>query len=270
MMITLWFSASQQKGAVEMRVAAVYDIHGNLPALEAVLRAIEQIKVDIVVVGGDVVAGPLPNETLQLLQSITIPTYFIRGNAESELLRVLAGEEPGGLSERADEEAHWLAKTLTPEHKQFVASWPATVTLEVAGLGKVLFCHATPHSDIQVFTRLTPEEKLAPLFKGTNASLVVCGHTHMQFERTVGGLHIVNAGSVGMPFGQTGADWLLLDGEIVLQHADYDFVQAAERIRQSNYPHAEAFASNNVLQSPSEAQALEMLTQLEARQAGKV
>jgi len=251
-----------------MRVAAVYDIHGNLPALEAVLPAIERIKVDAVVVGGDVVAGPLPNETLQLLQSITIPIHFIRGNAESELLRVLAGEEPGGLSERADEEARWLANVLTSEHKQFIASWPATVKLEVSGRGQVLFCHATPYSDIQVFTHLTPDEKIVSLFANTESSLVVCGHTHMQFERTIGNVHVVNAGSVGMPFGRTGADWLLLDDEIALQHTSYDLAQAAELIRQSHYPHAEAFASNNILQSPSEAQALEMLSQLEARQAG--
>lgn len=250
-----------------MRIAALYDIHGNLPALEAVLQEIKREAVDCIVVGGDVVAGPLPNETLQLLQRITLPTHFIRGNAESELLRYLAGKDPGGLSERANEEARWLAKTLTPEHKKWVASWPATVKLEVAGWGEVLFCHATPRSDIQVFTRLTPEEKLMPLFRDTNVTLVVCGHTHMQFERTVGDTRVVNAGSVGMPFGQTGADWLLLDDEIVLQHTNYDLAQAAEQIRQSGYPHGEAFAGNNVLQSPSEAQALEMLSQLEARQA---
>jgi putative phosphoesterase len=253
-----------------MRVAAVYDIHGNLPALEAVLQDIKREAVDCVVVGGDVVAGPLPNETLQLLQSITIPTYFIRGNAESELLRCMDGEEPGGLSERADEEARWLAKTLTPEHKQFVANWPATVTLEAAGLGQVLFCHATPTSDILVFTHQTPAEKLLPWFAGAIAGLVICGHTHMQFDRTVGNVCVVNAGSVGMPFGRTGADWLLLDSEIALQHTKYDLAQAAEQIRQSDYPHAEAFASNNVLQSPSETQALAMLTQLEAIQAGEV
>ena len=252
-----------------MRVAAVYDIHGNLPALEAVLKDVKHQAVDCVVVGGDVIAGPLPNETLQLLQSITLPTHFIRGNAESELLRCLAGEEPGGLSPVADEEARWLAKALTPENKQFVATWPATVTLQVEGWGLVLFCHATLGSDIQVFTRQTLEAKLLPWFEGINASFVVCGHTHMQFDRMVGGVRVVNAGSVGMPFGHTGADWLLLDGEIAFQYTKYDLVQAAHQIRQSNYHTAEAFASNNVLQAPSEAQALEMLMQLEAKQAGE-
>lgn len=251
-----------------MRVATLYDIHGNLPALEAVLHEIEGETVDAIVVGGDVVAGPLPSETLALLQNIGIPTYFIRGNAESELFRCLAGEEPGGLSERANREAYWVAQTLTPEHKQIISRWSKTVELQLNGWGNVLFCHATPESDILVFTQLTPEEKLLPLFEHLNVSLVVVGHTHMQFDRTIGSVRVVNAGSVGLPFGRTGADWLLLDTDIQFRHTDYDVAQAAEQIRQSNYPQAEDFAANNVLQTPSKSQALEMLSQLEAIQAG--
>lgn len=159
-----------------MRIAALYDIHGNLPALEAVLQEISNEVADAIVVGGDVVAGPLPSETLTRLQNVDIPIHFIHGNVESELLRHLAGEAPGGLSERANDEARWLAQTLTPEHQQFVAQWPMTFELDVDGLGKVLFCHATPRNDIDVFTRLTPEEKLVPLFENLNVSLVVCGH----------------------------------------------------------------------------------------------
>jgi len=250
-----------------MRVAAIYDIHGNLPALEAVFNEVCAEKVDCIVVGGDVVAGPLPSETLGFLQDIRIPTHFIHGNAESELLRCVKGEEPGGLSEIANEEAHWLAQTLGPDQKQFVSSWSSTVELEIEGLGQVLFCHATPNSDIEIFTRLTPEEKLAPIFDELAVSLMVCGHTHMQFDRVISGTRIMNAGSVGMPFGRTGADWLLLDKDAEFRHTNYDLANAAERIRRSNYPHAEDFAANNILQAPTEDQALEMLTQLEARQA---
>jgi diadenosine tetraphosphatase ApaH/serine/threonine PP2A family protein phosphatase len=209
----------------------------------------------------------MPSETLTLLQSVSITTHFIRGNAEAELLRYWAGEEPGGLSERANEEARWLAQILMPEHKQFLSRWPATLELELDGQGRVLFCHATPCSDTQVFTRLTSEEKLAPIFGNLTVSLVVCGHTHMQFERRIGGVRVVNAGSVGMPFGKTGSDWLLLDTEIELRHTDYNMTEAAARIRQSNYPQAEDFAANNVLQMPSEDQALAMLSLLEMRQA---
>ena len=252
-----------------MRIAAVYDIHGNLPALEAVLKEIERENVDCLVVGGDVVAGPLPFETLALLRTVTLPTHFIRGNAESELLRLLAGEEPGGLSERANEEAGWLAQTLPSDDKMFVATWLKTVTLPVNGWGDVLFCHATPQDDITVFTHLTQEAKIQPYFANVTASLVVCGHTHMQFDRVVGGRRVVNAGSVGLPFDKTGAYWLLLDSELEFKHTGYDLVQAAKRIQQSNYPHAESFAANNVLKSPTKDQAMAMLSQLEAMQAGK-
>jgi len=250
-----------------MQVAAIYDIHGNLPALEAVLQEIHDEVVDSIVVGGDVVAGPLPSETLALLRSLSIPTHFIHGNAEAELIRYLAGQPPGGLSERADEEARWVAQVLSPADKQFVASWSSTVELEIDGWGNVLFCHATPTSNITVFTRMTPEEKLLHIFENLTASLVVCGHTHMPFDRTIGGVHVVNAGSVGLPFGRTGADWLLIDKDLEFRHTDYNTAEAAERIRQSHYPQAEDFATNNVLQAPSEAEAMQMLAWLERQQA---
>lgn len=251
-----------------MKVAALYDIHGNLPALDAVLQDVQAEGVDLVVIGGDVVAGPLPIETLTCLQdlSATIPVHFIHGNAESELLRHVAGQPIGGLSERANEEARWLADYLPASQVEFLAGWPATLRYEVEG-EEVLFCHATPHNDIDVFTHLTPEARLLSIFQGVDVSLVVCGHTHMQFQRTVGKVQVVNAGSVGMPFGHTGADWLLLDGNINLRHTTYDLDEAADRIRQSDYPQAEAFAAHNVLQAPAEAAALQMLAQLEARQA---
>ncbi|MTI89701.1 MAG: metallophosphoesterase family protein [Balneolaceae bacterium] len=252
-----------------MRVAAIYDIHGNLPALEAVLEEIEDEGVDCIVVGGDVIAGPMPGETLSVLQEITIPTHFLHGNAESELLRYLAGKDPQALSERAAGEAYWGAENLSDEHKAFLSEWPATCELQIEGYGNVLFCHATPNSDIKVFTKDTPETKLAGIFERHKAPLVVCGHTHMQFDRTIEDVRVVNAGSVGMPFGHTGADWLLIADEIEFRHTDYDISKAAEKIRQSNYAHAENFVENNVLSAPTKEQARKMLSQLEALQADK-
>jgi putative phosphoesterase len=250
-----------------MRIAAIYDIHGNPPALEAVLHAIKEKEVDLIVVGGDVVAGPLPVETLTLLQRITVPTHFILGNAESDVLRHLAGKAINGLSERANEVARWVTQQLSAEHKQFLSSWTPTRQLKTDTWGDVFFCHGTPRSDSEIFTRLTSKEKLAPIFENLSASVVVCGHTHMQFERTIGRVRVVNAGSVGMPFGRTGADWLLLDSEISFNHTDYDINKAAKRIRQSDYPQAEDFVVNNVLHAPSEKKMLEMLTQMEMNQA---
>lgn len=253
-----------------MRIAAIYDIHGNLPALEAVIEEIISETVDIIVVGGDVIAGPMPSEALALLQSLSTPTHFIFGNAESELLCHLVGKEPETSSKRAAEETHWNAETLTGEQKKLISDWPATFEHESEALGSLLFCHATPDSDTRVFTPHTPENELFEIFSRTDASLVICGHTHMPFDLTIGTTRVVNAGSVGMPFGNTGADWLLLDKGIKFKHTAYDLEAAAERIRISDYPYAKEFAANNVLQSLSEEQALNMLSQIEADQKKKI
>jgi predicted phosphodiesterase len=129
----------------------------------------------------------------------------------------------------------------------------------------VLFCHGTPRNENEIFLRTTAEEKLLPVFAAVEVPIVVCGHTHMQFDRMVGDLRVVNAGSIGMPFGEPGADWLLLGPDVELRHAKYDLPKAAESIRATSYPQAEDFAANNVLQPPSEATMLELFVKAELR-----
>lgn len=252
-----------------MRIAAIYDIHGNLPALEAVLDDIHQQHVEHIVVGGDVVAGPMPVETLDRLQEESAKTSitFIHGNAESEALRCAVGQPIRGLSPAAEDLTHWVVSVLRPEQIEFISSWQTAVQLEGKNGRKFLFCHATPQNDIDVFTKHTPDEKVLSLLGNTAAPTIICGHTHMQFERVVGNKQIVNAGSVGMPFGHTGAAWLLIDGEITFKRTEYDLEKAAERIEKTNYPQAKDFAAENVLQAPTATQALAMLTQLEVQQA---
>jgi putative phosphoesterase len=235
-----------------MRVAALYDIHGNLPALEAVLAEVRQAGVDEVVVGGDVVPGPMPRETLSTLLELDLPTHFLRGNGDREVAALMAGGEPTNVPERFRELMRWNAAELLPEHQHLLASWPTSLRLEVDGLGDVLFCHATPRSDSEIFTRLTAAERLVPIFSGLGVSMVVCGHTHMQFDRMVGTVRVVNPGSVGMPFGATGAHWLLLGSDVSLRRTAYDLAAAAARIRTTAYPQAEEFATASVLQPPSE------------------
>jgi putative phosphoesterase len=241
-----------------MRIAAIYDIHGNAPALEAVLVDIAREQVDLIVVGGDVVAGPMPHETLKLLQACQIPMQFVRGNADREVIAQMQGESIGDLPEHVRETVIWVAQQLEPEHLTLLSSWQQTVHLHDETLGMVLFCHAMPQSDTMIFTRLTPEIKLFPLFNGVNASLVVCGHTHMQFDRMIGKVRVVNAGSIGMPYGGTGAYWLLLNAKVKLKRTPYDLENAVARILATSYPQAEAFASDNVLSTPSEAEALDV------------
>ena len=238
-----------------MRVAALYDIHGNLPALEAVLQDIRQAAVDAIVVGGDVVVGPMSRETVSCLLDVGFPVHFIHGNAEVAVLDQMAGRNPAAVPEQYWPILRWTAQELT-EYQPLLASWPKTRRLDIAGLGDVLFCHGTPRDDNEVFTRLTPEERLLPVFEGLN--VVVCGHTHMQFDRMIGTTRVVNAGSVGAPFGEPGADWLLLGPEVGFRHTSYDFANAAERMRATNYP--EDFAARYVLATPSAAEMLEMFT----------
>jgi diadenosine tetraphosphatase ApaH/serine/threonine PP2A family protein phosphatase len=137
-----------------------------------------------------------------------------------------------------------------------LAAWPRTLRMNMTEIGKVLFCHATPQNPNDVFTRLTPDDKLVSIIGETDADVLVCGHTHTQFNRTIGGLRVVNAGSVGMPFGDPGAYWLLLGPDVELHRTEYDLEMAATRIRQTHYPEAQEFAANHVLLPPSEEKML--------------
>jgi predicted phosphodiesterase len=248
-----------------MQVAAIYDIHGNLPALEAVLQEIRQAEVDCVVVGGDVVPGPMPRETIACLLNLGIPVQFIYGNCEVAVLEQMAGRDPATVPEQHRPIIRWTAQQLHTEYERLFTGWPKTLHLEIPGLGEVLFCHATPRNENEYFTRLTPEDRLLPIFEGLNVPVVVCGHTHMQFDRMIGRTRVVNAGSVGMPFGEPGADWLLLGPDVQLRHTSYDLAKAAECIRETDYPQAEDFAARYVLQPPSAGEMLAVFTNAELR-----
>jgi putative phosphoesterase len=242
-----------------MQVAALYDIHGNLFALQAALREVRDAHVDLIVVGGDVLPGPMPRETLECLMTLAMPVRFIHGNGDRVVATHLAGGDIGEVPEGFREVIHWTAQQLDADQRQEVASWPATTELNIAELGPTLFCHATPRNDTECFTRVTAEDRLTPVFVTVSASVVVCGHTHMQFDRTVSGRRIVNAGSVGMPFqSPPGAYWLRLGPDVELRRTDYDFAKAAEAIRATAFPQAEALAVRYILDPPTEEESLRM------------
>jgi putative phosphoesterase len=243
-----------------MRVAALYDIHGNLPALEAVLREVRDAGVERIVIGGDVLPGPMPRECLTRLIDLDLPIQFIQGNGDREVIA-----PTGAVPEAYRESMRWNAAQLSAAETQILAHWPLTCHTPIDGLGDVLFCHATPRNDTEIFTRLTPDHALLPIFATLGVALAVCGHTHMQFDRTVGTVRVVNAGSVGMPFGEPGAYWLLLGPEVQLQRTAYDLEEAAARIRATGYPNADEFAARNVLQPPAETEMLAMFGQAELK-----
>ncbi|HTU36005.1 MAG TPA: metallophosphoesterase family protein [Candidatus Acidoferrum sp.] len=251
-----------------MRIAAIYDIHGNLPALEAVVTEVRDLHVDRMIVGGDVLPGPMPRETLEFLAGLDIPTQFILGNGEVAVLEAMAGKEPAQVPGQYRPIIHWTAQQLSREHERIVSTWPKTLSIRAADIGEVLFCHATPRDENEIFTRMTPEEQLAPVFADIEAPLAVCGHTHMQSDRMIGRTRVVNAGSVGMPFGEPGAYWLMVGPGVQLRRTAYNLERAAHRIRRTSYPGAAEFAANNVLRPPSESQMLEVFSGTAPKRAG--
>jgi putative phosphoesterase len=178
-------------------VAALYDIHGNLAALDAVLAEVPDDAT--IVVGGDVCAGgEQPSETLARLRGLGDRVRWVRGNADLELFPGEGGLVPEPLVEAT-------RSKLSEEDIAFLHDRP-----EAQQIDDVLYCHASPRNDVDIFTERTPEERIAFLFEGLDVPTVVCGHTHTQYERTVAGVHVVNAGSVGMPYEEEpGAYWLL-------------------------------------------------------------
>jgi putative phosphoesterase len=208
---------------VARRVAALFDVEGNLPALEAVLAEVESEGADVVVCGGDLVVGPSPAEVFDRLADVDDVRY-LRGNADRMVLQ--------GSDEYETDWGAYRAR-LGEARVAEVASWPLTVELEVDGIGRVLFCHATPTADDPIFTRSTPDEDLAELIGDVAADVVVVGHTHVQFDRRLpNGPRVVNAGSVGIPFERPpGAYWALLGPEVELRRTEYDVEAAVAAMR---------------------------------------
>ncbi len=249
-----------------MKIAAIYDIHGNLPALEAVLREIDQAGPDLILVGGDFITGPMPLATLDRLMQLGERAHFIRGNNEREVVAALDGLPlDSSMPAEVQEMISWSAQQLNRNQRDFLAVLPEQFSIHVDGLGDVLFCHGSPRSDEEIITAATPEARLRTILSGVTQQIVVCGHTHMQFDRTLDGKRVVNAGSVGMPYGEPGAYWLLARPEVVLRRTSYDLARAAEQIRVSGYPQAQDFADNNVLKPPAQAEAIELFERMAER-----
>jgi putative phosphoesterase len=234
-----------------MHVAALYDVHANLPALEAALSAVAAAEPDLIVVGGDVAWGPLPGETIDRLLALDERARFIRGDADRDVLASLAREP-----DLDEPESRWCAEQLREDQREFLLAHVPSVVIDVDGLGPTRFCHGSPRSDRDRITVATPPEKVLPMLEGVEERVVVCGHTHAQFDRRVGEYRVVNAGSVGLPFGDQGAYWALFGPDVDLRRADYDYADAADRILAKPGPLAARFA-DRVLAPPPASTAVE-------------
>ena len=246
------------------RVAAIYDVHANLPALDAVLADVRAADVDHIVVGGDVVPGPMPRETLARLRDLDPPVSFIQGNGEVAVFAERIGTYHEPLPAAAQTSVRWTAHALASADVALIAGWPMLLTLDVVGIGRVLFCHGSPRHHNEIVLATTASERLRPLLDPLDVALVVCGHTHMPFDRQIGATRLVNAGSVGLPFGGPGADWLLLGPGVELKHTTYDLAAAAMQVRASSYLDADNFAAQ-ILEPPSAAAILAAFSSAELK-----
>jgi predicted phosphodiesterase len=222
-------------------VAVLCDVHGNLPALDAVLAELAADPPDAVVVGGDVAAGPMPVEVLERLAALPWPLHWIRGNADRAVVMGYDGTIPPALLEhplyRADQ---WTARRMSRAQRDFLDALPPLARLDVDGLGAVLFCHGTPRSDEERVTVRTPEDRLGRILDGVPERLVVGGHTHRQFDLRADGRRMLNAGSVGRPYEPApGAYWLRLGPGVELRRTEYDTEAATQAFARLGYPLAE-------------------------------
>ncbi|MEK6274506.1 MAG: metallophosphoesterase family protein [Actinomycetota bacterium] len=217
-----------------MRVAALYDIHGNLPALEAVLTEVEKLPVDRLVIGGDFIWGPFPSETIERLRALGERAIVIAGNSEREVVDRL--DETEELPPHLVAPVRWTAERLDDDQLEFVARLPRTVAIDIEWLGPTLFCHATPRSDEEFITKATPDDVLVRVLEDVEQHVVVCGHTHMQYDRK-SPVRVVNPGSVGMPYErEPGAYWALLGPGVTLRRTIYDVGATVEKIRATGFP----------------------------------
>jgi predicted phosphodiesterase len=240
-----------------MRAAVLADIHANLPALEAVLAEPDLADVDAIVLLGDIALGPMPAETLDRLAALGDWAVWVHGNCEREMVTAFdGGEVPGPNGADAASSAGLIGRA----HRDRLDQLPLTATLDIDGLGPTLFCHASPRRDDEMLLVDSPPERWAAALDGVEAGVVVCGHTHMPFDRLAGGHRVVNPGSVGMPYGHPGAGWALLGPDVSLRRTSYDADAAARIIGASPHPAAEQWAAEYVLNHYSDTEALEAFT----------
>ena len=254
-----------------MRVAVLADIHGNLPALDAVLHDVNRAGADLIVVNGDIADGPMPDRTLERLAALGNRAVWVRGNSDRWLVDAFDGDllVPGLATSPSEEWFDWCAGRLQRGHRDLIADLPFLVTLDVDGLGPVAFCHATARDDNEYILVDSPVGHFRAAFGGVAARTMVVGHTHMPFDRLAGTHRVVNAGSVGLQYGHAGASWALLGPDIVLRRTLYDAHAAAASMRAAarDLPGVESFLTN-VRNPVGDGQALEAFTQT-IRQQGR-
>jgi len=247
-----------------MRVAVLADIHGNLPALDAVLLDVGETGADVIVLNGDVADGPMPAQPRARRADLATRAVWVRGNSDRWLVDAFDGDFmiPGLPTSPSADWFEWCAARLNRAHRDLLAGLPLSVTLDVDGLGPVAFCHATARDDNEYILVDSPLDHFGAAFAAIGQQTVVVGHTHMPFDRLAAGRRVVNAGSVGLQYGHAGASWALLGPDVVLRRTLYDTDAATTALWRAAHdlPGADGFVGN-VRACAGDAEAVAAFTQ---------
>jgi predicted phosphodiesterase len=210
---------------VIVRLAVLSDIHGNLPALEAVLADMTTFDVDHVVVAGDSINwGPHSAEVIERIMQNR--WAVIRGNHEFYMLEWERPEVPE--YRRAWTLPRWLNETIPVYWRRIIASLPDTLALHYHGAPPVQVIHASPGDHWRGIYESTTDDEITAMLRDIEPETVIVGHTHLQMQRQSGRWQIVNPGSVGNPLnGIPGAYYMLLEGSEagwtpVFRRVEYD------------------------------------------------
>jgi predicted phosphodiesterase len=198
-----------------------------------VLAEVEREQPDLILFCGDLTWGPLPEETLALVEPLE--ARFVRGNAERALISSFME-----LSADATERERFLVERHDEPARSFLSGFDEAVVVDVDGLGPTRFCHGSPRSDEELVTPETPVERVREFLAGVGEAAVVTAHTHVSYERVVDGTRLLNPGSVGLPYeGRSGAYWALLGPGVEHRRTEYDLADAERRFRASPNPFAD-------------------------------
>ncbi|HEY9290357.1 MAG TPA: metallophosphoesterase family protein [Microlunatus sp.] len=237
-------------------VAVLSDVHGVLPVLDAVLAEEDVRSCERIVITGDHVAGPQPIAVLQRFAELGEKLILVRGNADRE---VVALRTDPSLAV-PDPISAWVAGQIDDQQAALLAGLPHPVILEIDGFGPVAFCHGTPRDDNEVVLVDTRMQQWIEVFGelGDEIRTVVCGHTHMPFVRLVDRRLVINPGSIGMPYGRPGGNWVLLDnGNVSLRHTPVDLAEVRRQVvADSGYPQVEQWVDEYLSDAISDFDAI--------------
>lgn len=231
-----------------MRVGFVSDIHGNLPALEAVLAQLEREQLDRVVCLGDVCFGPQAHECLELVRQLGCKVVL--GNWDSWSVGGFPVADDPVMAKLHEIGTFW-AELLTDSDRAFVGTFLPTLELPLDAGRRILCFHGSPRSFLDLIFATTPDDELEAMFAGTDAAILVGGHTHLQLLRRLPSALLVNPGSVGQPFSQwwpreirvaPWAEYAVIDASarhtgVELRRVPYELDRLLELLGQSRMPH---------------------------------